>query len=468
MGRRHLSIAALVAGIVWSAGASAGGFQVTELCTRCQGLRNAGGAAMNDHAAGQYFNPASLAGLEAPAFDLSGHYIDGSFKFKDRGSTGAFGQPAVGSGSEDGAEPAAVGAMYYGQPINDRWSWGASVNIPYGLETGYNRGWMGRYHADRSELMIVQLNPSIAFNVTDRFSIGAGWVIEYAEATLTNAVDFGAVGAAILGQIPNFPPALLPTPSDPQFDAYARVRGDDVSFGYTAGLHWEPLDGTKLGVGYRSKIEHRLDGSLRIGPSDGLRDYLDGLPVELPVALPLDVGGTADVDSPTSVWLGATQKFGERWTVALGATWTEWSSFDEIVIELPEDAEIVQPEDWDDSWRYSAGVEFELNQQWTFRAGYEYDETPAQDVLTPRVPDADRDWLALGFTWKPFASPLAVDFAYSHIFIDDYNINDREPFTSDLLESLTGIENDAGSTLTGEYEADADIFSLGIRWELAP
>ena len=84
------------------------------------------------------------------------------------------------------------------------------------------------------------------------------------------------------------------------------------------------------------------------------------------------------------------------------------------------------------------------------------------------MPDADRDWLALGFTWKPFASPLAVDFAYSHIFIDDYNINDREPFTSDLLESLTGIENDAGSTLTGEYEADADIFSLGIRWELAP
>ncbi len=468
MGRHHLSVAALAAGIVWSAGVSAGGFQVTELCTRCQGMRNAGGAAMNDHAAGQYFNPANLAGLEAAALDVGAHYIDGQFKFKDTGSTGAFGQPAVGSANKDGADPALVGAIYYGQPINDRWSWGTAITAPYGLETSYNRGWVGRYNADRSELMIVQLNPSIAFKVTDRLSIGAGWVMEYAEATLTNAVDFGAVGAALLGQIPGVPPALLPTPSDPQFDAYARVRGDDVSFGYTAGLHWEPLDGTKLGVGYRSKIEHRLDGSLRIGPSDGLRDYVDGLPVDLPVELPLDVGGTADVDSPTSVWLGATQQFGERWTVALAATWTEWSSFDEIVIQLPDDAEIFQPEDWDDSWRYSVGVEFELNQQWAFRAGYEYDETPAQDILTPRVPDEDRDWLALGFTWRPFASPLAVDFAYTHIFIDDYSINDTEPFTSDLLESLSGVENDLGNTTVGDYDAEADIFSLGIRWELRP
>jgi long-chain fatty acid transport protein len=114
------------------------------------------------------------------------------------------------------------------------------------------------------------------------------------------------------------------------------------------------------------------------------------------------------------------------------------------------------------------GAEFALNEEWTLRAGYEYDETPAQDILTPRVPDEDRNWLALGFTWRPYLSPLAIDFAYTHIFIDDYSINDQEPFTSDLLEALTGQENDLGSTLVGDYDADANIYSIGFRWELAP
>jgi long-chain fatty acid transport protein len=469
MGRFQLPLAAAIAGVIWSSGASAGGFQVTELCVRCQGMRNAGAAALNDQAAGIYFNPANLAGLEAAAFDLSAHYIDGQFKFSDRGSTGAIGQPAVGSGSEDGAVGTPVGSMFYGQPINDRWSWGTAITVPYGLETEYNRNWMGRYHADRSELQIVQINPAVAFKVTDTFSLGLGVVVQHAKATLTNAIDTGTVLNAALSELaPGLPPALLPTPSDPQFDAYARVRGNDLDWGWTAGLHWEPLEGTKLGVGYRSEIEHKLDGSLKVGASDGLRDYLDRLPVDLPLTLPLDVGGTAEVDTPKSVWLGLTQQFGDRWTVGLGATWTEWSSFDEIEVVLAPGGDIVQPEDWDDSWRYSVGAEFALNDQWTLRAGYEYDETPAQDILTPRVPDEDRDWLALGFTWRPYLSPLAIDFAYTHIFIDDYNIDDKEPFTSDLLEALSGQENDLGSTLTGKYEADANIYSIGFRWELAP
>ena len=469
MGRYNFPLAAAIAGVIWSSGATAGGFQVTELCVRCQGMRNAGAAAINNHAAGIYFNPANLAGLKAPAFDLSAHYIDGKFEFSDKGSTGATGQPAVGSGNEDGAVGLPVGSMFYGQPINDRWSWGTAITVPYGLKTEYNRNWMGRYHADRSELEIVQLNPAIAFKVTDTFALGVGVVVQHAEATLTNAIDGGTVLNAVLSQAaPGLPPALLPTPSDPQYDAYARVRGNDLDWGWTAGLHWEPLAGTKLGVGYRSEIEHKLDGSLKVGPSDGLRDFIDRLPVDLPVTLPLDVGGTAEVDTPKSVWLGLTQQFGERWTVGLGATWTEWSSFDEIEVVLAPGGDIVQPEDWDDSWRYSVGAEFALNEQWTLRAGYEYDETPAQDILTPRVPDEDRNWLALGFTWKPYLSPLSVDFAFTHIFIDDYDINDKEPFTSDLLEALTGQENDLGSTLVGEYEADANIYSVGFRWELAP
>ena len=150
------------------------------------------------------------------------------------------------------------------------------------------------------------------------------------------------------------------------------------------------------------------------------------------------------------------------------ATWTQWTSFDEIVIEIEDDGgEIVQPEGWNNQWRLGAGVEFDFTPNLTFRSGFEYDETPVHPSSnTARIPDEDRIWFAFGTTWHPRNyDRLAVDFAYSHIFINDYSMNEREVFTSQTIHAITGEDNDDANTLAGHYKADADIFSLGIRWE---
>jgi long-chain fatty acid transport protein len=52
-----------------------------------------------------------------------------------------------------------------------------------------------------------------------------------------------------------------------------------------------------------------------------------------------------------------------------------------------------------------------------------YDQAPVSDAYrTPRIPDNNRLWLALGGQYKP-AKESAVDFGYAHLFVNDSAIN---------------------------------------------
>ncbi len=54
--------------------------------------------------------------------------------------------------------------------------------------------------------------------------------------------------------------------------------------------------------------------------------------------------------------------------------------------------------DFDDSWRYSIGANYKLNDRWVLKGGVAYDETPVKGATTRsvRLPDNDRIWVSLG------------------------------------------------------------------------
>ena len=53
-------------------------------------------------------------------------------------------------------------------------SLGLGINAPFGLKTEYDSNWIGRFHAIKSEVRTINVNPSIAFKVNDQISLGAG------------------------------------------------------------------------------------------------------------------------------------------------------------------------------------------------------------------------------------------------------------------------------------------------------
>ena len=102
---------------------------------------------------------------------------------------------------------------------------------------------------------------------------------------------------------------------------------------------------------------------------------------------------------------------------------------------------------WKDTLRYSAGANYKVNDTWKFRMGVAFDETPTNDVdRTPRIPDQDRLWLAIGAQWRVSKSGL-LDLGYAHEFIRTATVN----------TAAAGVPG----RLIGEYNnSKADIFSV--------
>jgi len=457
-----------------AANAFGGGFQITELNGRAQGVRNAGAAALAEDLSTVWFNPAGLTRLEGQQIDATGHAFDGSFEFKDTGTMTPIGPgggppvPVQGKTSNDAGEFALIPNFYYSYHLNDRTTLGVGMTSPYGLVTDYDDDWVGRYHAVRSELLNININPSIGYRINDQWSIGAGVNIAYVDAELTNAVDVGTIMTTLL---PGPAGALGLSPGTLESDGFAKLTGDDWGYGFNLGVLYELTDATRFGASFRSEIETTVEGELETDLPDRL--------VNSPLGLALGLeetskqGGKADLTLPATVNLGVYHRLSEQWTLLAGATWTRWSSFDELRIELEEGGEIVQPEDWDDVWRYNIGFEYHHSPLWTFRAGYEYDETPIDGIanLTARIPDTDRQFFALGGSYAP-AKNLSIDFAYTRVSGKDYEINETEVITSQagaligdaLPPNLSARLDGVGTVLRGDYEASADIFTIGLRY----
>ena len=165
----------------------------------------------------------------------------------------------------------------------------------------------------------------------------------------------------------------------------------------------------------------------------------------------VNTDGKADLNLPDTISAGFYQKLGESFAVMGDVAWTNWSRFDELRIDYDSaQPDSVTDESWDDTWRFAVGLNYYLNPEWTLRCGAAFDETPVPDAehRTPRIPDSDRTWLALGAGYQPSES-LHLDVGYVHIFFKDCD---------------SALVSSTGDVLLGEYKGHVDIASLQLRW----
>jgi long-chain fatty acid transport protein len=155
------------------------------------------------------------------------------------------------------------------------------------------------------------------------------------------------------------------------------------------------------------------------------------------------------------VRLAAYHRLAPRWALLAGIAWTRWSRFDDLVVSFANAAQppVVQPERWTDSFRYALGVEYGPLGRWKLRAGTAYDETPVPSAVrrTPRIPDSDRVWLALGVGYQA-GDGVRFDFGYAHLFGLPSTTRNPEPVT--------------GHVLRGDVTGAADILGLQLTWRL--
>ncbi len=431
--------------ILSGAPALAAGFAIKEQSPSALGNAFAGATAEAADISYMFFNPAGLTRHEGHHALAGASYIAPRAEPKNMsGSTAAaFGGVPTGggNGADDGALDAVVPVLYGMASLGEDLKFGLGLNAPFGLKTDYDSDWAGRYHAVRSELLTININPAFAYRMADWLSFGVGVQAQYADAKLTNAVDFGSIGAA--AGIPGALPARQ--------DGFSRVEGDDWGFGANVGVLFEPREGTRFGAAYRSGIDHDIEGNAHF--------RLDGAGIGAALAAAtgrfVDTGASAELTTPDMASFGAYHEINDRWAVMGEVQWTNWSVFDQLVIRFDNPAQpaSVTEEKWQDSWFGALGVTYRPAARWAVRAGVAYDESPIPEAnRTPRIPGEDRQWVALGASYQ-VADYLGVDLSYTHIFVDDSDL--------DLKASQTG--NTFRGDLSGEYENAIDIVTLQGR-----
>lgn len=447
-----LLASAALAALPMTAGAA--GFQLSEHSAESLGRANAGGAAAADDATAVVWNPANLVLVKKPEMIVSNSLIRLGADFDKISATDAIGQPLSGGEGGDVGKLGGTPGLFYAAPLNDKASWGISLTAPFGLSTDLDADSIFRYQAIYSAVAIIQINPSVGYQIYDNWSIGAGLDFQFMRVKLTQAVDFGAVCFGTLDPITCQGIGLTPQ----NVDGYAELEGDSFDWGWNVGITYH-YDHGRIGAAYRSTVKHGLDGDAT---------FLGSPAAFVSQGVFTNSGITADFETPDFVSVSWMHELDEKWTITADWTYTEWSSFQELRVNYdnPLQPDTVEEEGWKNVSRFSLGLDWEYNEDWTFRAGIAYDESPIPDPdpatfgqavapgfefdasRTARLPGADRRWIAFGATWK-MNEHTEISAAWDHLYLND-----------DIPFDHTGS---TGDRVVGFYEADADILSLQMR-----
>lgn len=405
------AVAATLAG--FAAGADATGFQLEQ---NASGLGNAysGQAAAAENASTVFYNPAGMTRLPGAQLSVVSTFIGPAIKFSNAGgSTAPGGLPSLGGNGGDAGDWTLAPKGYFSYQVNSRVWLGLGLAVPFGLKTEYAAGWFGRFQSRRAELKTLDLNPSVAFKVSDAVSLGAGVSYQKADVKVDRSTFLGI----------EFP---------------TQINLEDESWGFNLGALFTLSPETRIGITYRSRIEHDLTGSAVVtgvaAPS-----------VHAPARLP-----------DTISWAVAHQ-LNPKWELLGDVTYTRWSSIKGVpIVATSASALGVSGTTLDtfnfqfrNAYRIGIGANWLARDDFVMKFGAAYDRSPVEDPFRTVVfPDSDRIWLAIGGKYR-MSKRAVLDFGYAHLFMRDAPIS-----------QLRGLGIGGQGNVVGNYDNMVNIFSI--------
>ncbi len=364
--------------------ANAGAFQLNERSAQALGSSLAGSASAASDVTYAMFNPAALTTVER--FEAGG-----SVSLVMPIAEGTLKDGPLAGTKVDGDENGIVPSLALGYRVTDDLVLGLTTFAPFGLKTDYGSNSTVQADATKSELTTVSISPTVSYDVLDNLTLGAALDILYADATLDSAV--------------------------------VDLAGDDWAVGFSLGLLFEPVEGTRIGAAYHHGYDLKVD-----------TNSFGGFPGEVEASL------------PNWVQLGVTQEVRDDLRLMAEGRWINWSRFDSIDISTPAldgtpFGQVSDVQNYNDSWFFAVGAEYDLNDRFTLRSGLGYDQTPTTDAWrTVRVPDEDRLWISGGFSCA-IGERFTVDASYSYL----YALSDPDVTLRNVPLAGTKIEYDGGA-----------------------
>ncbi len=417
-GRALLSSGVFILTIVT---ASSEGFRTTP--PGAFNLGRAGGRIAHvDDSTAAYQNPANLTDLQAQEVQFSPSILYMKVEFDS--------SSAPGQSAETESPWKLLPNLFWAMPLeNTNIAVGLSITTPFGLSVNWDEntsafapGGLLRYSAAHyDEMTAVNFNPTVAFKLTEKLSLGIGLDVMWSRLTLKQY----------------YPWLIFPGSGGTEPDGTLKGQGGGIGLGGNLGLTWKITERQTVAVTYRSQMNVDYDGDLTV---DNIT----------PTAAAFGATPRSDfssgIDFPNMVAVGYGIKITDKIRLESDVEWIQFSRFKTLDIDLGNNNFLLSgansiPQNWRDTFTFGIGGDWEFAERWVLRAGYQYYQSPVPDsTLSPAIPDADQNVFTIGLGYR--TGHHSFEIAYGADFYDKRTVNTVNP------------------AYNGTYNVTAHLFSL--------
>ncbi|MEJ3623080.1 outer membrane protein transport protein [Vibrio vulnificus] len=353
--------------------ANAAGTLVAEMSQMSVSTAGAGSAALAENASVAYSNPAGMSYLDRPSLSVNLAAMALNIDYQDAN------EPSQSADEAGGFQP--YGSLYYVHPLSDRVRFGVSLSAQGGSALDYGTQYAGNMELNDLRLSVLQLNPSLSYQLNERWSLGAGVQMDYATYQQNFLVD------------------------------HAHLDTDAWTLGYNLGVMFQLNDNHRFGLAYRSEMNHDLTGNLN---TEAFRYQIAG-PIykEIPA-----MSGQAGVNvlNPRQVTLSGLHQI----TTPLSLVWSlgfeQWSANQSTHVSINDSHFTQISRNFDDVWIAALGARYQLTPKLRLETGVGYASSPLDD---PSIQSADlpvdtqhRYSLGMNYQWRP---NLSLNGYYSYV-----------------------------------------------------
>jgi len=400
------------------------GFSVYEqgTCTMAQ----AGAAVANacDDGSAIFFSPAGL--LETDGLTISA----GATMIAAQGS---FSSDYTRAETDLQNDPILVPHLYGTYRLSPDWALGLGVYVPYGLETQWPTNWDGAFEGYDNGVQSIYIQPTAAYQVTDRIRVGGGPILGISSVELNQRVDASSQAVPSDGVPEGTTFGDLGIPFHTAFADTRLEASGTTGFGGHIGVTVNATEWLDFGARYLSEVKFEYEGDATFEQvATGLQlpagNPITGQPTPLDLVLePAFVNGPlvsqsleTELTMPAQVVAGVSVQATDHLLLQADYQWTGWSSFDTIeLIFENESLNQTRREAYQNTSAVRIGGSYEATDALTVRAGYLFNQAAAPDrTVTPLLPEADRNHLTAGLSWQIVPS-TSLNVAYQYLGQND-------------------------------------------------
>jgi long-chain fatty acid transport protein len=256
-----------------------------------------------------------------------------------------------------------IGAFFYVYKFSERVRFGIASFSDYGLGANYSKQWAGRYYVTREALFTGKVAPSIAYEVNDWLSVGAGFSFAVGRLTFQSKVNNAL---RRLG------------------DGGFALESWDEAFGGKAGILLRPIPKLRIGLTYQSPEYYKFGFNphlTNLGPGlNAIRKRIGGVKVDVPLT------------EPQQAMASAVYEVLPNFSLLGNVGWQNWAEFGEFPVGIsgPTQKTVEANLHFSNTWQIAIGQQYRIAEKWLWSAGFAYDSSPVSQANRNAVLPVDR------------------------------------------------------------------------------